>query len=66
MVFLSGLDNSINGRLIRFAGEDLRWASRAIGFVGYLRVAASGEASPTLGHAMQIFLCSWTEKTISF
>ena len=29
MVFLSGLDNSINGRLIRFAGEDLRWASRA-------------------------------------
>ena len=39
MVFLSGLDNSINGRLIRFAGEDLRWASRAglgIGFVGCL------------------------------
>ncbi len=26
----------------------------------------SGEASPTFGHAMQIFLCSWTEKTINF
>ena len=42
MAFLSGLDNFINGRLIRFAVEDLLWASRAglgIGFVGCLRVA---------------------------
>ncbi len=41
MTFLSGWDNSINGRLIRFAGEDLLWASRAglgIGFVGCLRL----------------------------
>ena len=27
---------------------------------------SSGEASPTFGHAMQIFMCSWTEKTINF
>ncbi len=31
-----------------------------------MMVVISGEASPTFGHAMQIFLCSWTEKTIHF
>ena len=29
-------------------------------------IGCSGEASPAFGHAMQIFLCSWTEKTINF